>query len=300
MDLLILAAGMGSRFGGLKQIEPIDKYGNFIIDYSIYDAIKAGFNRVVFVIKEDLFEEFRNTIGKRIEGKIDVKYVFQKIDDIPLKGKNLCNRKKPWGTAHAIMSARKEISGGFLVINSDDFYGRESFELAYDFLKQKENTTINEYANIAYEVKNTLTENGKVKRGVCIIENNNLLEIIESEIEQNKELKAMPLDKNRNSFIVEGNQLVSMNMFAFTKDIFKFLKEEFVNFYNRSDHEKGENEFLTADVVSSLIKQNKIKVNVIKTSATWQGVTYNKDKSKVESEINKLVEKGEYKKGLWY
>jgi dTDP-glucose pyrophosphorylase len=301
MELLILAAGMGSRYGGLKQIEPIDEFGNFIIDYSIYDAIQAGFKKVILVIKEENYDDFYNTIGKRVEGKIEIEYVFQKTEDIPIKDEKKVYRKKPWGTGHAIMSARNAICDDFLVINSDDFYGRESFVLAHSFLSKKNQNITNEYANIVYEIQNTLTENGAVKRGVCLVENEYLNEIIESIIEKESgSIVAAPINDVKEKKPVFPTQLVSMNMFAFRKEFMAFLEEEFLSFYNANNKNITENEFLTPDIISSLIKKGKIKVKAIKTNAKWQGVTYSKDKTKVVNEIKKLVEKGEYKKGLWY
>lgn len=300
MELVILAAGMGSRFGGLKQIEPIDEWGNFIIDYSVFDAIQAGFDRVIFVIKEELQEEFKKTIGKRIENKIEVKYVYQKIDDVPFDvGK--VKRTKPWGTGHAIMAARKAIKENFLIINSDDFYGKESFTIAYNFLKSLPSTSKSSYANVAFRVSNTLTENGGVKRGVCFYdEEKKLNEIIESVvIEQNKKILATPLNGNIKSFEIDSTQLVSMNMFAFSYDFLAILDNEFNEFYNNNIDNLETSEFLTTDIVSKLIKEKKATVQILETSSKWHGVTYSKDKEKVVREIKKLIDAGQYKKGLW-
>ena len=229
MDLVIMAAGMGSRFGGLKQIEKVHKNGEFIIDYSIYDAIKAGFNRVVFIIKEENYELFRETIGKRIEKNIETVYVFQNNNNVP-KWVNLPDtRVKPLGTAHAILCCKDIVKNNFVVINSDDFYGYDAFKVASSFLKNNQNN--NEFANISYIAGNTLTNVGAVKRGVLKITNGYLDTLIESSLEKEQHLiKATPLN-GEDSFYIENNSLVSMNMFAFTPKIFELLENEFDIFF---------------------------------------------------------------------
>ena len=222
MTLVILAAGMGSRFGGLKQIEPIDGYGHFIIDYSIYDAIREGFTKVVFIIKRENYDIFRETIGKRIEKKIEVEYVFQEIDNLPEGYSVPEGRIKPWGTAHAILCAKDKVDENFAIINADDFYGRDAYHVISKFMKNNNtHDNILRYAMAGYKVKNTLTENGSVKRGVCEEENGYLTNIIECKVEKvDSEIIATPLEGG-NSFKVLEDAPVSMNMFAFTKDIFK-------------------------------------------------------------------------------
>ena len=232
--LLIMAAGMGSRFGGLKQIEPIGPNGEFIIDYSIYDAIKAGFNKVVFIIKEENYDIFRETIGSRIENKIKVEYAFQKLDDIP-EGCNLPDtRIKTLGTGHAILASRDLIKENFAVINSDDFYGRDAFFVASKFL---DNTSNNNYGLVGYKVDNTLTVNGSVKRGVCNTTYGKLNKIIESSIiKENGIITASPLD-GRNSFIMKNDDLVSMNMLLFTPSIYPYLEEKFKEFFEKNKND---------------------------------------------------------------
>ena len=217
LTLLIMAAGMGSRFGGLKQVEPVGPNGEFIIDYSIYDAIKVGFTKVVFIIKEENYDIFRETVGKRIEDKIKVEYVFQKLENIP-KGFELpSDRVKPLGTGHTILSISNTIKENFAVINSDDFYGRDAFQVIANFLR---NNTDNTYGLVGYKVINTLTENGSVKRGVCKAKDNYLETIIESSIiNENGVITASPLD-GRDSFTMESDDLVSMNMLGFTPSIY--------------------------------------------------------------------------------
>ena len=293
MTLLILAAGMGSRFGGLKQMEPIGPNGEFIIDYSIYDAIKAGFSKVVFVIKKEIYEDFKATIGKRVEDHIDVEYVFQDINDIPIN--MVFNRNKPWGTGHAILSAKDVIKENFAIINADDFYGRDAFLKAYEFLKSSKD---NEFGLVGYKAKNTLTENGSVKRGILNIEDGKLVSITESSIEKIGDyIKCVSLSTNE-EFNVALDTLVSMNMLLFSPKIFQFLENDFIDFLNGiKDIEKEE--FLIPEVVSNHIASGDITVRVLETSSNWCGVTYKEDKENVQNTINNYINNGEYKYNLW-
>ena len=289
LTLLILAAGMGSRFGGLKQIEPVGPNNEFIIDYSIYDAIKAGFTKVVFIIKEENYDIFRETIGKRIEKKIKVEYVFQK-NELPEPFKFPKTRTKPFGTAHAILSAKSKINEPFVVINSDDFYGREAYYTISDYLKKNEDT----YALIGYKVKNTLTENGTVKRGICKLDGEYLSELIESKvIKDNGDIIATPLD-GRSPFKVEEDTLVSMNMIGFLPNIFNYLEKNLLEFLETSkDLENCE--YLIPDVLNKI----NIKTKVLTTNAKWEGVTYKEDKEQVINAINELIKNNEYPSNLW-
>ena len=272
MTLVIMAAGMGSRFGGLKQIEPMDEYGNFIIDYSIYDALKVGYDKVVFIIKKENYDIFRETIGKRIEDKIKVE----------------------WGTAHAILCAKDKVNEPFTIINSDDFYGLDAYKRASEFIKKN----VNNYAMTGYKVKNTITENGNVKRGVCAIENGFVTKLTESEIEyKNGKYIARPLDGS-NPFEIEGDTIVSMNMFTFTPRIFDYLKKEFPKFLE-NNISNLKSEFLIPELVFRQMKEENVKVEAINTSAKWLGVTYKEDKENVVKSLKKLVDNGEYKEGLW-
>ena len=221
LTLVIMAAGMGSRFGGLKQIEPVGPNGEFIIDYSIYDAVRAGFNKVVFIIKEENYDIFKETIGKRVEKQIKVEYAFQRQTDIP-KGYDIGDRTKPWGTSHAILSAKNNVKGNFTIINADDFYGKDSFEKAATFFKEDHP---NEYAIIGYKIKNTLTENGAVKRGVCKAEGGYLTKLVESSVE-NKDghIIASPLNGSE-PFEIDPEDPVSMNMFCFRDNLFPYLEK---------------------------------------------------------------------------
>ena len=297
MQLLIMAAGMGSRFGGLKQIEPMGPNGEFIIDYSIYDSIKAGFSKVVFIIKEENYEIFKETIGSRVEPHIPVEYVFQKLEDIPDFVKIPETRVKPWGTGQAILCAKDAITEPFLVINADDFYGRDAFLVARDFLK---NAKTKEYATIAYKVTNTMTENGSVKRGVIATdEEGKLVSLTESSIERvGDEIIATPLS-GAEPFIVSEDALVSMNLLAFDPSIFTYLEEKMVEFFKDNAGNLEKCEFLIPDIMSQAKQEGYAEVKAIPTDSTWYGVTYKEDKDYVKTSICNLVEKNEYPKDLW-
>ena len=290
MTLVIMAAGMGSRFGGLKQIEPVGPNGEFIIDYSIYDAIEAGFDKVVFIIKEENYNLFKETIGSRIEDKIDVEYVFQDIKNVPEGVIIPKDRVKPLGTAHAILSCKGTVNEPFAVINADDFYGRDAYIKAANFLK--EDTT--DYAMVGYIIGNTLTENGSVKRGYCEQENGYLTNLIESSVyKENDKVKIEPLD-GREGFYASENDLVSMNMFCFRPDMLNYLDEHFIDFFNRNQNNLDKCEYLIPDVVFERIENDGLKVRVVDTDAVWHGVTYKEDKEDLVNCIKSLVEQGQY------
>ena len=299
ITLVILAGGMGSRFGGLKQIEPMGPNGEFIIDYSIYDAIKTGFNKVVFLIKKENFDMFKETIGKRIESHIKVEYSFQEFDSVPCQVDIPKDRIKPLGTAHAILCSRDLINEPFAMINADDFYGRDAFIKAYDYLSSIDETS-NDYGMIGYKVVNTLTENGSVKRGVCKVNNDNyLVTITESKVEKlNGVITANPLNGN-NSFIVKDDDTVSMNFLLFTPTIFKHLEQKFPIFLEKNKDNLLTSEFLIPDVLQDLISDGTSNTRVIRTNASWYGVTYKEDVPGVRTAINDLVESGEYNYNLW-
>ena len=295
LTLVILAAGMGSRFGGLKQVEPIGPNGEFIIDYSIYDAIKAGFTKVVFIIKEENYDLFRETIGKRVEEKIPVEYVFQDIKNVPDGVMIPESRVKPWGTAHAVLSCKDNVQGNFVMINSDDFYGRYAYMKIAEYFNNSES---DDYVMVSFRVANTMTENGSVKRGVCESKDGHLTNIIESSIEKvDDKIIASPLD-GRDSFEVEANSLVSMNFFGFTPRMFKALSDGIKKFFDDNKKDLLKCEYLIPDVVFDEIKKG-VKVNILESTDKWLGVTYKEDKEFVVSEIQKLVDKGVYPNNLW-
>ena len=300
MQLVIMAAGMGSRFGGLKQMEPMDDANNFLLDYSIYDAKRAGFDSVVFIIKKDFYEDFKNTIGKRAEKIIKVEYAFQDLNDLPEGFKCPADREKPWGTAHAIYAARDLIKENFIVVNGDDFYGKETYEVAYKYLNSLPKDSEGAYAIVAFEAKNTMTENGAVKRGVAFEdEKGNLAELIESSIykKENGMIACEPLD-GAAPFEVKPSQLVSMNLFAFDKNLIDELRTRFP-VWLKENINVPKAEFLIPTVVDELVHENKATVRLLSTPSVWFGVTYKEDKPGVVKALKELVDKGVYKPGLY-
>ena len=297
LTLVLMAAGMGSRFGGLKQIEPMGPNGEFLIDYSIYDALKEGFTKVVFIIKEENYEIFKETIGKRVESHIPVEYVFQKIDNIPSFVNIPADRVKPWGTAHAIYCTKDAITTPFITINADDFYGRDAFRVAANFLQ---NANPKEYANVGYKVTNTMTENGSVKRGVLETENGKLTSLIESKIEKNAEGKiiAEPLS-GAASFEVSSDALVSMNMLCFDPSLFPYLEEKMDKFFKDNEADLTSCEFLIPDVMNDANNEGYATTTVLNTDAVWYGVTYKEDTQNVRKSLKELVDKGVYPNDLW-
>ena len=299
MQLVIMAAGMGSRFGGLKQMEPMDDYNNFLLDYSIYDAKRAGFDSVVFIIKKDFYEDFKNTIGKRAERIIKVEYAFQDLNDLQEGFKCPEGREKPWGTAHAIYAARDLIKEDFIVINGDDFYGKETYEVAYNYLKSLPKDSKGKYAIVAFEARNTMTENGAVKRGVAFEdEKGYLTELIESSIyAKGDKVVCEPLD-GAPAFETEPSQLVSMNLFCFNKDLIEELRRKFP-VWLKENINVPKSEFLIPTVVDELVHENKATVRLLSTPSVWFGVTYKEDKPGVVKALKELVDRGDYKAGLY-
>lgn len=300
MQLVILAAGMGSRFGGLKQMEKMDEAGNFLLDYSVHDAKLAGFTSVIFVIKKAFYQAFKDTIGKRVEKIIETHYAFQEMDDLPKGYQVPEGREKPWGTAHAIYAARDLIKEDFIIINGDDYYGQQTYQVAANYLRGLKSNKEGQYVNVAFKVANTMTENGSVKRGVCFYDKDlYLTKMIESSVERNAkgEVECTPLDGG-DSFIVPDDQLVSMNLFAFSKDIIKRLEERFPAWLDKHG-QTLKDEWLIPSVVSELVEEGKASLKLLSTPDVWFGVTYKEDKDFVVASLKKLVEKGLYKKGLY-
>ena len=299
ITLVILAAGMGSRFGGLKQIEPMGPNGEFIIDYSVYDAIKAGFNKIVFLIKRENYDLFKETIGARVEPYIKTEYAFQELNNLPLGYTLPSDRVKPLGTAHAVLCCKEKVHENFAMINSDDFYGRDAFIKAYEYLSKVDESS-SEYGMIGYKVANTLTENGSVKRGVCNVDNNGYLtNLTESKVERvNNEIIASPLDGSK-AFTVKDDDTVSMNFLLFTPSIVNYIEEGFPEFFDNNKDNLLTAEYLIPDVLSNLIKNNKASTKVIPTSANWYGVTYKEDTPGVKRAIQNLVDNHEYNDNLW-
>ena len=298
LTLVIMAAGMGSRFGGLKQIEPLGPNKEFIIDYSIYDAKKAGFNKVVFIIKEENYEIFKETIGKRVEPHIKTEYVFQTNKFLKEEYQNLLkDRVKPVGTAHAILCAKEKVDGPFAVINADDFYGRDAYEKAKSYLY---NFKEKEYGIVAYRLGNTLTPNGSAKRGVCEVdENNNLIQLTESKvILKNDEAEVEPLDGSP-IFLTSKNTIACMNFLLFDLSIFDLIEKKLDIFLEENKNDLNTCEFLIPEVLNDYVKQEKGKVYIIETSAVWYGVTYKEDKEMVVEALKKLTDENIYPQNLW-
>ena len=301
LTLVILAGGMGSRFGGLKQIEPMGPNGEFIIDYSIYDAIRAGFNKVVFLIKEENFQIFKETIGSRVEPRIHVEYAFQKMDNAPIFYDELKDRQKPLGTAHAILCCNEKVNEPFMIVNADDFYGRDAFQKGAEFLRNIKDEMPHKYGMVGYLVKNTITENGTVKRGVCEVKDNYLTNIVESKVGRVEDgsILAEPLDETINPFKVEDDQTVSMNMLLFDTSIFTRINDGFKPFLEANKDNLEKCEYLIPDVLFESINEGFATCEVISTTSTWYGVTYKEDTPAVKDAIQRLVDTGEYPLNLW-
>lgn len=295
--LVIMAAGMGSRFGGLKQIEGVGPNNEFIIDYSVYDAIKAGFTKIVFIIKKEMYEIFCDTIGKRVENLIPVEYVFQEMSNLPENCPTV-NREKPLGTAQAIYCCRDIVKSPFAIINADDFYGSDAYVQAVSYLKNVDIQS-NNYAMIAYHIINTLTENGAVKRGVCNVENGYLTDLIESSvIKEKEEIIASPLNGDT-PFNVAKEQSVSMNMLLFTPTIFTFIQDNFNDFFKENKEDMERAEYLIPDLLQKLLKKGLVTTKVLETTSSWYGITYREDLNMVKDAINEMIEKGIYPHNLW-
>lgn len=296
MTLVVMAAGMGSRYGGLKQLDPIGKNGEFIIDFSIYDAIKAGFEKVVFVIKKENYELFRDTVGKRIEGQITVEYAFQSVDSLPKGFAVPDGRIKPWGTAHAVLSAKEHIDGQFAAINADDFYGAESFALIANHLKQSDEKM--RYCMAGFVLKNTLTENGSVARGICNIDDSGFLTDITERTKIIKTDDGAAWTDDGDIHPVSGETVVSMNCWGFSHDFADSLQSGFRAFLNANRADLSKCEYYLPSAVREQM-DNGATVKVLKTNAKWFGVTYREDRSIVVDAIKALQREGAYPEALW-
>ena len=299
MTLVILAAGMGSRYGGLKQIDPITDSGEFIIDFSIFDAVKNGFDKVVFIIKEENYEAFRDTVGARVEPYVKVEYAFQSLDKIPEGFSVPEGRVKPWGTSHALLCAEDKVTDNFAVINADDFYGRDAFEKLADHLKSIDKTSA-DYCMIGYVLRNTLTENGTVSRGKCDTNERGMLASITelTKIRTNGE-DALYLNDDGEWEALSGDTVVSMNCWGLTPSIFDELKSGFVNFLSSPKGSELKSEYYLPGAVDDMMKAGKCQVSVYPTTAAWYGVTYSEDKAGVKAALRALMECNEYPEKLW-
>lgn len=299
--LVIMAAGMGSRYGGLKQIDPVDAQGNKIIDFSIYDAVRAGFEKVIFIIKKENEQDFRSCIGDNVQSKIQVEYVFQELTNIPEGCEIPEGRIKPWGTAHAILSCIDTLDGPFAVINADDFYGREAFQVIYDYLAENQDDEKYRYAMVGYALGNTLTENGSVSRGICTTNDAGYLtDIVErTTIVKTAAGAAYTLD-GKNYTDISTDSITSMNMWGFTESFLKEVKNSFEAFFkNEVPKNPLKAECYLPFVVDELLNADKATVKVLTSHDRWFGVTYKEDKPFVQASIAELKKNGIYPETLW-
>lgn len=296
--LVIMAAGIGSRFGGgIKQLEPVGPNGEIIMDYSIYDAVEAGFDKVVFVIRKDLEKDFKEVIGNRIAEKVQVEYAFQELDDIPEQYKeHFKDRKKPWGTGQAILCCKDVVHEPFLVINADDFYGKEAYTEAYKELTSQEMGTDDrmQISMVGFVLKNTLSENGAVTRGVCKVDENHMLkEIVETQgIVKTEDGAAVETEEG--SRVIDVNSPVSMNMWGLKPEFFGILETGFSEFLEKIGEEDMKSEYLLPTIIGNLLKDGIVCVKVLESKDQWFGVTYKEDKDGVVESIRKLIEEGKY------
>ncbi|MEG2783526.1 MAG: nucleotidyltransferase [Lachnospiraceae bacterium] len=300
--LVIMAAGMGSRYGGLKQIDPIDNEGHIIMDFSLFDAKKAGFEKAIFIIKKENEMDFREVIGNRMSKIMDVEYVFQDLHHLPKGYQVPEGRVKPWGTGHAVLSCIEEVDGPFAVINADDYYGRDAFKVIYDYLATHEDDDKFRYTMVGYELANTVTDNGHVARGVCDMDaQGNLVGIHErTRIEKQEDKIAFTEDEGATWTELPVGTTVSMNMWGFSRSILDELQVEFPAFLEKGIVENPMKcEYFLPTVVSNLLEQGRATVAVLKSEDKWYGVTYKEDKPVVVAAIQKMKDDGLYPVKLW-
>ena len=298
MNLVVMAAGMGSRFGGLKQLTSVGPNGEFLIDYSIYDAIKAGVKKVIFVIKEEHLEMFHDTVGKRLGKHVKIEYAFQKIDDLPEGVEIDFERIKPWGTGQALLASRNCVDSNFMVINADDFYGRDAFVTLGNFLSNsKSNDDKEHYAMVAYKLINTLSQNGFVSRGVCQVKDGYLDEIVERKHVGYVDDRLVYVD-NDEMIDIDKNTPVSVNLFGFTPKVFEKAEIYFKEFF-MDDKDKHEREFYLPTIARKVIDDGSADMKVLNTTSRFNGMTYKEDLDGVKKYIEELIEKGVYPENLW-
>lgn len=296
--LLVMAAGLGSRYGGLKQLDKIGPNGEIILELSSYDAIKAGFEKIVFILRKEIVEEFKELIGNKLSKFAEIEYVIQDMNNIPEGFEIPEGRIKPWGTGHAILCAKDVIKSPFLVINADDYYGQESFKLMYEYLNN--NTEENHHAMVGYELKNTLSENGHVARGICTVENGELKEVVERTRIIKKGEAAYYTENEQEWIEVDYNSIVSMNMWGFMNSIFEITEKGFKYFLQNDLKDNPiKAEYYIPLIVSNLINSGKGEVKVMNSKDKWYGVTYQEDRVLVKEAIEKMINEGKYEKNLW-
>lgn len=300
--LVIMAAGMASRYGGSKQTDAVGQNGEAIIDYSVYDAVRAGFERVIIIIKKEFEQQFKQAVGDRISKHVDLKYAYQDINDLPIGYEVPKDRVKPWGTCHAVLSARELIDAPFAVINADDYYGPDAFKTIYEYLCNCKDGSKNDYAMVAYDLSNTLSDNGSVSRGVCVVDETGYLEsVVERlKIEKYGNSARYTEDNGETWTELDINSTVSMNFFGFTQNFLHELESYFPSFLDeaiKTNPLKGE--YLLPKFVGQLVDEKKATVKVLRSNDKWYGMTYKEDKDIV---INAMLEKhkaGQYKTPLW-
>lgn len=300
--LVVMAAGMGSRYGGLKQIDPVGRHGEVIIDYSIFDAKRAGFETVVFIIKHEIEAEFREAIGDRMEKHMEVRYAFQQLENLPEGYAVPSGRTKPWGTSHAILSAADVIDAPFAVINADDYYGPEAFKVMFDYLSTHADDEVYEYSMVGYQLANTVTENGHVARGVCVTDASGYLD----SVTERTRIETFPggihftEDGGATWTDLPGSTVVSMNLWGFTPSFVGEAKQRFAKFLDQALVENPlKGEYFLPSVVSELIAEGKARVKVLHSPDKWYGVTYKEDKPVVVAAIGEKIEAGVYPDKLW-
>ncbi len=300
LTLVVMAAGIGSRYGGgIKQLEPVGPNGEIIMDYSIYDALKAGFNKIVFIIRKDLEKDFREIIGNRIEKICKVEYAFQELDDLPDGFEKPKDRTKPWGTGQAVLACKGIVNEPFVVINADDYYGKDAFVNVYEFLSKKTDKNDFDFCMAGFILKNTLSENGSVTRGICKVSDDGML------MEVNETRNIIKLEngaaiKNDSGITpLNENAYVSMNMWGLTPAFIDFLEEDFKRFLSDTSKDELKSEYLVPVIIDYLLKNKKATVKLLPTKDSWFGVTYKEDKKTVVEEFKKLIEDGIYKEKLY-
>ncbi|MGB8452268.1 MAG: sugar phosphate nucleotidyltransferase [Anaerocolumna sp.] len=297
--LVIMAAGLGSRYGGIKQLEPVGPSGEIIMDYSIYDAIAAGFNKVIFIIRKDLEQDFKEIIGNRISKIVDVDYVFQELDKLPAGYSVPADRTKPWGTGQAVLCCLDAINEPFAVINADDYYGKEAFVKVHDYLADIKSEAENDYCMAGFILGNTLSDNGTVTRGVCQVDKNGLLaNIVETREIEKKGDSAVASDGKGGEITIDLNCAVSMNMWGFTTGLLTELQSGFITFLDEQGSEL-KSEYLLPEEVGRLVKEGKALVHVLSSKDKWFGVTYKEDKQSVEESFRALINQGVYPEKLF-
>lgn len=295
--LVILAAGMGSRYGGLKQMDTFTLEGDTIIDFSLFDAIQAGFGKVVFIIRKNFESEFKAIFDKKLAGKVEVDYVFQELENVPEKYIN-SERKKPWGTGHALLMTKDVVKENFAIINADDFYSRQAFDAIAKQLRNTDKTSY-DFSMVAYSLKNTVSDNGYVSRGECSVDVNGYLTDVVERVRIEK-IEGILKSENENGEMlsIDKNTTVSMNFWGFTPKCFEFGNELFLDFLEKNT-ENLKAEFYLPTIVNQMLSSKKASVKVLESNSKWFGVTYSDDKEKAQKEINKLKENGVYPKNLW-